>query len=139
MITINPPIRGNDVHGNGAFGAPRGSRTHNGIDMVCARDSIVLSVCNGRVTKVGYPYSTDDPKKGHLRYVQVTDEEGYDVRYFYCLPHNVKIGDDVRKGDAIAITQGLLKVYPGITDHFHFEVKYKGGYENPHHYIELTE
>lgn len=121
MIAIRPPIRGNDKFGSGRYLAPRGNRQHRGIDLSCYQGSEILSPSAGTVTKIGYPYSPSDPKKGHLRYVQVTEKGMYRCRYFYVRP-TVLVGADIRPGDKIGISQGLTKIYPGITDHIHFEV-----------------
>jgi murein DD-endopeptidase MepM/ murein hydrolase activator NlpD len=133
-LKIIPPLRGQDSQGSGAFGASRGSRTHNGIDIACMKGSQVLSVCAGKVTKLGYPYNPNDEKKGHLRYVQVTDKDGNDVRYFYVKP-SVKVGDTVLSDWIIGEVQGLTDIYEGITDHYHFEVKKDGAIINPHDYL----
>lgn len=136
MMLISAPIRGQDKHGAGHFGAPRGGRTHNGIDIACYAGSVVYAASAGTVTKIGYPYDPNEPKKGHLRYVQVSDGEGIDCRYFYVQPA-VQVGDKVRAGEAVGKTQGLLEVYPGITDHFHFEVRHENGdYLDPVQYLE---
>lgn len=132
-MLIKAPIRGDDKHGSGVFGAPRGNRTHKGVDIACYEGSEVLSVTDGFITKIGYPYDPNDNKKGHLRYVQVTSGN-LDFRYFYVHP-TVSIGDKVIKGDMLGITQGLLKVYPGITDHFHFEVKEGDEHINPMNFL----
>lgn len=132
-MLINAPLRLNDVHGSGAYGASRGSRVHKGVDIACYKGSEVLSVSDGIVTKIGYPYDPNNKKKGHLRYVQVTFG-GSDFRYFYIYP-TVGIGDNVKIGDALGITQGLSDIYEGITDHFHFEIKEKGVYINPMNFI----
>lgn len=115
-------IRGQDRHGAGYFGAPRGKRTHNGVDIVCRAGDAVTAFCDGTVTKLGYPYSPQDPKKGHLRYVEVTDIEGNRCRYFY-VKRSVSMGDRVRRGDLLGVAQGLTEIYKGITDHYHFEIK----------------
>ncbi|MEJ1355734.1 MAG: M23 family metallopeptidase [Candidatus Sedimenticola sp. (ex Thyasira tokunagai)] len=133
-MKIDAPVRGQDKHGSGAFGAPRGSRLHNGVDIACYAGSAVFSVADGEVTKIGYPYSPSNKKKGHLRYVQVTDTASNDARYFYVQPC-VKVGDQVSDGQVIGITQGLLKIYPGIIDHFHFEVLRDGKRINPKEYL----
>jgi len=133
-LTIKPPLRGYDSQGSGAFGAPRGNRTHKGIDLSCVKDSEVLSVCDGEVTKLGYPYSPTDHKKGHLRYVQITDENGYDVRYFYIKPM-VIVGSKIKAGTTLGKVQGLAHIYEGITEHYHFEVKKDGEIINPHDYL----
>lgn len=134
MIKITPPIRGQDSQGRGEFCAPRGDHTHQGIDLACMRGSLVRSVCAGKVTKIGYPYNPEDKVKGHLRYVQVTDNNGFDVRYFYIIPR-VKVGDNVLTDWILGEVQGLTDIYPGITDHFHFEVKKNGEIINPHEYL----
>jgi len=135
MINTRAPKR-SDSMGNGEFGAPRGSRTHNGIDYAVAPDSSVLAVVSGKVTKHGYPYNPSDEKKGHLRYIQVTDDKGNHVRYFYVLP-SLDIGTEVEAGDEIAIAQDLQKVYgAAMTSHVHLEVKTPDGkYINPEEYF----
>ncbi len=123
MKQIKPPytIRGQDKYGSGAFEAPRGKRKHKGIDPICDKGDHILSIGSGRVTKIGYPYDPTDEKKGHLRYVEVTDGKKNRVRYFYVKPC-VTVGQSVYKDTLLGSAQGLLKVYEGITNHFHFEV-----------------
>ena len=134
MMLLKAPIRGNDVQGSGAFNAPRGSRKHNGIDIACYKGSEVLSICYGKVTKIGYPYNPNDILKGHLRYVQVTDSNERKHRFFYVSPL-VKVGDLVKPGDTLGTTQGLLNIYPGITDHYHYEVMLENDYLNPNNVL----
>ena len=120
-MLIDAPYRGTDRHGSGAFMAPRaGGRTHKGIDFACYQGSIVHAASSGRVTKIGYPYNPNDKKKGHLRYVEITDVNDFKTRYFY-LESFVEVGQIIYTGDLIGATQGLSDIYPGITDHFHFE------------------
>ena len=130
MIKIEPPIRGTDKHGSGAFGASRGSRTHNGVDLACYKDSIIGSPCEGVVTKRGFPYSQDDQRKHHLRYVEITDKYDRKHRVFYAFP-SVEAGDLVFVGMDIGVSQGLADIYPGITDHIHYEIIEDGEYINP--------
>lgn len=134
MIKIIPPPRGFDAHGSGAFNAPRGDHTHNGVDFACVARSKILSVCAGEVTKIGYPYNPTDSKKGHLRYVQVTDIDGRDLRYFYVRPI-VKVGDKVSTDDVLGTSQDLTSIYKGIVQHFHFEIRDNGKYLNPDEYL----
>ena len=149
LTKSHPKERGQDAHGSGAYLAPRGSHKHHGIDMCCSKGSYVLSVSAGRVTKIGFPYSqaragkdlSEWEAKKHnikksMRYVQVTDHNGYDVRYFYIEPL-VKLGDRIEEDDILGQSQGLSKAYPAITDHFHFEVKKDGEYVNPHEYLNV--
>jgi len=124
-------IRGQDAWGSGEWQAPRGDRKHNGVDPVCSIFEAVLSDVDGKVTKIGYPYNPSDKKKGHLRYVEVTDSRKSRVRYFYITP-TVKKGDLIEKGDQLGTSQSLLGVYPKITQHYHLEVI---AYVNPLEYI----
>jgi len=136
-MKIIPPIRGNDEQGSGYFGAPRGEKTHRGVDLACHKGSIVLSLTPGFVTKIGFPYDPSDRLKGHLRYVQVTyDETNY--RYFYIYP-TVKLGNTVEIDEPLGIVQGLTKIYHGITDHFHLEITRDGIYLDPTKFLESVD
>lgn len=128
-MRIIPPLRISDKHGEGHFGAPRGNHKHRGEDIACYKGSIVLSISRGVVTKIGYPYDPNDPIKGHLRYVQVS-LDGLDYRYFY-IESSVSVGDIINVDDPLGKTAGLTKIYPGIIDHFHFEVKQGRLYLDP--------
>jgi len=135
LTPIEPELRGFDAQGSGAYLAPRGSRKHKGVDYACKAGDLVQAVCKGKVTKLGYPYNPSDKEKGHLRYVQVTDIDGRDVRYFYIEPM-VRIGDKVAAMDVLGRSQDLTKIYTGITQHFHFEIKENGAIINPNDYLE---
>ena len=125
-------IRGQDRHGSGAWQAPRGKRRHNGEDFICESGDHIESHINGKVTKIGYPYSPTNMDKGHLRYVEVTDSNKSRVRYFYIFPTAV-IGQDIKKGDILGISQDLTNIYQGITQHYHLEII---GYIQPTKYLE---
>ena len=122
-MRVIAPIRGNDQHGSGAFGASRGggTRKHNGVDIACVKGTTVISPVAGKVTKIGFPYDPKDLSKGYLRYVEVTTEKKNRHRFFYITP-KVDVGDLIAIGDVLGATQGLTSVYIGITDHFHYEV-----------------
>lgn len=130
MIT-RAPERGCDKWGCGHYGAPRGDRTHNGIDLACCAGSEVLAISSGIVTKHGIVYS--DPEKSHYRYVQVSSD-GLDYRYFYVEP-SVAVGRKVRQGEKIGVVQDLNLIYPGITNHVHFEIKQEDEYLDPTNFI----
>ena len=118
-----------DKAGSGAYGAPRGSRTHCGIDYHCTPGEPVLSPVAGEVTKLGYPYGDDLT----WRYVQITDEKGENHRLFYVEPA-VALGQVVNGGEAIAIAQDISERYPdqGMLPHVHYEIKTAGGeFRNP--------
>lgn len=92
---------------------------------------------SGIITKIGRPYYYENPRsekqelKNELRYVQVTCSEGYDYRYFYVKPH-CQIGQKIEDGDCIGAADDLTKIWPGMTNHVHFEVKSGDEKLNPH-------
>ena len=133
-MLILPPIREHDDFGAGYFGAPRGSRTHNGIDFSAPPGAKICSVCDGRISRFGYPYGDDLT----YRYVEVTDTNGDMVRYFYAVPPDGNfgnVGHQVKKGGVIGVVQDIAARYNTDTkkmnNHFHFEVKRDGEYLNP--------
>lgn len=119
-------VRKLDRHGSGEFGASRGiNRKHNGIDFSCYPGTEIYPHRPGEVTKIGWPYS-----RATYRYVQVTDSEGYDWRYFYLSPL-VKLGQTVSVDTIIGVVQDLAKRHEGITQHCHLEIKKDGKYIDP--------
>jgi len=141
---IIPPIRGQDAWGDGAFHAKRTKLRdgvkiqylHEGLDYKCYPGSTVLSLKEGVVTKIGYPYNPNG-EKGHLRYVQITDLEGYNARYFYVKTH-LNVGTKVYKYHPIGKTQELGKIFPGISEHFHLEIEKHGKKIDPNLYGDIT-
>jgi len=126
IITSELERRGQDSWGSGEFGASRGDRTHRGIDYKVPAGSTVLSPVEGLVTKLGHAYADDLS----FRYVQITTTDGYDHRFFYVNPL-VQDGDKVKKDQIIGLAQDLTNRYVGISEHIHYEVRYKGEYLNP--------
>ena len=135
MIKGQAPLRGTDKYGSGAYLAPRNGKVHNGIDIAFFPGTGIFSLRQGRVSKIGFPHNIHDPVKGHLRYVQITDIRGFEARYFYLNPEVVK-GEIVGTVSILGMTQTLQGIYPGITDHIHFEVKKDGQFVEPVKYLE---
>ena len=134
MIRILPPIR-SDSMGAGYFGAPRGSRTHKGVDFACYPESKILTPCSGEVTKIGYPHasgvggaSDDEP----YRYVEVTNAAGEAHRVFYIKP-TVQKGDVVLEGrDVIGFAQDVRTRHgQAMTPHVHYEIRVNGEFVSP--------
>ena len=129
-MKIIPPLRGTDRWGSGEYLAARGGRVHRGIDIACYKGSTILSPVSGTVTKLGYPYNPADPDKGKFRYVQITDDAGADHRIFYVEPL-VGVSNYVERDDPIGVSQGIASLYPGMTDHVHYEIKRDGKHVEP--------
>ena len=136
---ILPEFRKPDDFGAGHFGAPRGTRTHSGIDFAAEPGAVVCSCVAGNLSKVGYAYG-DDPS---YRYVEVTVPSGDRVRYFYVVPKNASgtfaVGVDIEVGDPLGVVQDIAARYDTDTkkmnNHFHFEVKRGSEYLDPERWL----
>ena len=79
------------------------------------------------MTKLGYPYSDN---LGY-RYVQVTDANDFDWRFFYVKPA-VLVDQTIDIGTVLGFVQDLDRRYKGITPHIHLEIiNSDGNYINP--------
>ena len=116
-ITLNQKIRGCDPFGCGSFGAPRGTRSHAGIDVVATAGQKILSPINGTVTRFPFPYS------GDLNYTGIEiKNDSYRVKIFYLQP-TVTAGTTVKQGQQIGIAQNIASKYgTAMTNHVHIEV-----------------
>lgn len=131
MIKVIPPQRTTDVHGSGAWQAPRSYGKHRGIDIAILPGSAMLSSTVGMITKLGYMYNDDLS----YRYVEVQTPLGYKVRYCYVQPI-LDLGAHVSLDQPIGLVQDIAKRYEGITPHIHLGVKNpQGEYINPETYF----
>jgi len=122
-----------DAAGSGEYGAPRGKRTHVGVDYHCQPGMEVLSPVRGKFTKYGYCYGDDL----QWRYVQITDEGGNHHRLFYT-EEILPMGALVEKGQPVALAQDISKRYPGrgMLPHVHYEImNCKGEHINPENFV----
>jgi murein DD-endopeptidase MepM/ murein hydrolase activator NlpD len=120
-ITDNQNVRGCDPFGCGSFGASRGSRKHNGIDVVTVPNQLIKSPINGEITRFPFPYGTDLSYTG----IEIINSE-YKIKIFYVTPL-VAIGKKVSAGEVIAKSQNISAKYSNeMVNHVHLEV-YKNG------------
>lgn len=131
VLTVVLPLRGTDPAGSGHWGAPRGKRIHMGIDFAAPPGGLFISPVSGHVSKLGYPYADDLT----YRYVQVTDAQGRDHRFFYLAPE-LRLGAKViATVDVLGKVQDVSKRYPvpkGMKPHVHYGVRLEdGSYINP--------
>lgn len=125
-------VRQCDRQGCGFFGASRGNRDHNGIDLICDPDTIIECPVEGVVSKLGYPYAENTD----TRYVEVkvtnpfNGESDYFYRFFYITPA-CEVGDKVNIGNVLGYSQELESMTRGGQQHIHFEVKQKDSYIDP--------
>ncbi len=126
MIFIIPKLRGTDAQGSGAYGAPRGDRTHKGVDYACRPGSMVFSAIPGRVTRLGWCYkkTAENEAKGltELRLIEIRDDKESLIRYMYVLPApHIRKNLNLISGEFLGIVQRLP--YKGITQHVHVDVR----------------
>ncbi|MCL1892244.1 MAG: peptidoglycan DD-metalloendopeptidase family protein [Alphaproteobacteria bacterium] len=113
-------IRKQDDQGNGEYGKSRdgGIREHTGIDIISKPGAPVYALKDGKYMHEHRPY-TNDPNYNGLN---IKDSVGNINLYFYVTPAIVP-GTNVNQGDLIGYTQNIADKYPGITSHYHFEVR----------------
>ncbi|HWY25971.1 MAG TPA: M23 family metallopeptidase [Nevskia sp.] len=101
---------------------------HPGIDFAAAEGSQVQSVAAGIVTSAG-------ERNGYGNLVEIDHGNGYVTRYGHNEKILVKVGDRVRKGQAISLIGSTGR---STGPHVHFEVVLNGTVVNPEQYIEAA-
>jgi murein DD-endopeptidase MepM/ murein hydrolase activator NlpD len=132
-IIISPTgkweVRGADKHGQGYFGASRGNRKHNGIDLLIEPGQRIVSPIDGKVIRDAYPYAGDLKWSGCL-----IKGKGMEVKMFYMRLLKGIIGSQVKQGQEIGWAQNIAHKYAGMLPHVHLEIKMMS-YVNPEDYI----
>jgi len=131
IVQPNQRMR-NDTKGDGHFGASRGRRTHNGLDIEVFPGSAVYCPIEGIMKRVAYPYGSGRRNKKWLGCaIEGTGlYRGYEVKIFYMTPF--LLGEYVYPNDIVGKAQAISKKYSkAMTDHLHVEVRYKGRLVNP--------
>ncbi|MDR3415691.1 MAG: M23 family metallopeptidase [Nevskia sp.] len=101
---------------------------HPGIDFAAPEGSRVQAVAAGIVTEAG-------ERNGYGNLVQIDHGNGYVTRYGHNEALLVKVGDRVRKGQAVALIGNTGR---STGPHVHFEVLLNGNVVNPEQYIEAA-
>lgn len=139
VTTPSQRIR-NDVKGDGYFGASRGRRIHNGLDIIITPGSAVYTPIEGIVFRKAFPYGTQGKNKTWegLLIVGINDYAGYEVKIFYVRPF--LLGDHVLPGEIIGVAQDISRRYsPRMIDHVHVEVRRNGILLDPAKLFNLIE
>lgn len=129
-MIAEPQLLRNDPIGKGHFGAPRGNRKHEGIDLLVKPGQSVLSPIPGTLVRYAAPYSTDSRFGGVL--IQGSGEfEGYDVKIFYIQP-TIQPGASLSSGSVVGKAQAISIKYGSSTlDHVHVEIRKDGQLIDP--------
>jgi murein DD-endopeptidase MepM/ murein hydrolase activator NlpD len=101
---------------------------HPGMDFAAPEGSQVLSVAAGIVTAAG-------ERNGYGNLVEIDHGNGYVTRYGHNERILVKVGDRVRRGQAISLIGSTGR---STGPHVHFEVVLNGNIVNPEQYIEAA-
>jgi hypothetical protein len=114
------PVRLEDVHGRGCYGARRGDdRIHRGADFVCIPgQEVVFPVYEAKVARISKPYNDDLRWSGlKLRAPHL------ELFLWYLEPLAGIVGQWVHQGDVLGHAQDIGLKYPGITPHIHLEIE----------------
>lgn len=102
-----------------AFGAPRGTRSHQGQDLLAAEGTPLVSVSAGRVHVRAY----QGTGAGH--YIVIRGNDGFDYAYMHLRDRALPdVGDEVASGERIGYV-GNTGASQGA--HLHFEI-WRGGW-----------
>ncbi len=89
-------------------------KMHYGVDFACPMGTEIMATADGKVTKI-----SSTPKKGYGNLLVLTHGDGYVTKYAQLSEFKVKEGDEVKKGDVIALSgnSGM-----STAPHLHYEV-----------------
>lgn len=100
--------RGSDDWGSGAFAASRGSRLHKGRDYLCDPGAAIRAPMEGRIVRIGFPYSGEEYRLVELLsgavlwrffYVAPAVAPGAFVPALTIIGHSQDIGKKYVRGD----------------------------------------
>jgi len=123
------PIR-NDWRGHGDFGARRnGRRRHQGIDLLAPIGTPV------RAAKGGIAIGGEN-KKGMGKFVKIIHKHGLTTIYGHLSKVYIKPVQMIRQGQLIGEVGNTGNArYNGVLPHLHFEVRLRGGAQDPKNYL----
>lgn len=126
------PIKSSDlVRLSSSFGMrthpiKKTKQLHKGVDFACPLGTEVMATADGTVTGI------DNKPEGYGKLVTITHSNGYKSRYAQLSEFKVKKGDEVKKGDVIALSgnSGM-----STAPHLHYEVTLMDKHVNPIDFI----
>lgn len=112
-------LRIRDDHGNGHYGAFRGSRgQHKGVDYLCdPGQEIVMPTNKAQIERISMPYRDDNRFSGFM-----IRNQWICLKLFYFEPDITLIGKQVGMGNVIGRAQNIADKYPGMLAHIHVRV-----------------
>jgi murein DD-endopeptidase MepM/ murein hydrolase activator NlpD len=116
------PVKGIISQG---FSAGEGEGRHDGIDILAAENTLVVSAAKGVVTEAGW-----DNDLG--RYVRVNHDYGIETVYGHLARALVLPGDQVQKGSTLGMVGSTGR---SLGPHLHFEIIFNGESVDPMPYL----
>ena len=104
----------------------RGGRRHSGVDLKTVNRDNILAAFDGEVVFSG-------PFSGYGNLVRIRHDNGLETYYSHNSKNLVKVGDQVKAGDVIALTGQTGRA---STPHLHFETRINGQAVNPNIYFD---
>jgi len=132
-VVPNRGLRQSDAFGAGHFGAPRGARTHKGLDLIAHPGDLVIAPFEAIVTHVGRAYADNDTL-GSL-HLHGTDGH-HEVKMLYLMPQ-CHVAQLVVEGQVVGFAQDVASYHEhraghdGMTNHVHLEVRVDGELVDP--------
>ena len=112
----------NDEAGKGHFGADRGDRQHQGIDIKASPGASVRSLVSGTVIRPGTVYNGNP----EFTLVWVQADDGTVVGLYY-VESELVAGDRIEAGMAVGTAQNIAEHHGGgMENHVHIEVRPNG-------------
>jgi len=135
MLTLLPPVspfrgfRTIDGWGAGGWQAPRGGRTHSGVDLVAAVGDSIVAPLPSIVTHIGLAYEEADLASIHLRGTGVAAD--YEVKLLYARPLvDTIVGRALDAGTPLGIAQSVAGYWMAqhpergvMVNHCHVELR----------------
>lgn len=129
------PMLRSDTQGDGQYGASRGDRLHQGVDVQVYEGEPIYAPIDGVINRVAYPYANDLQWRG-LEMSGADAWQGYSVKMFYMSPEMSLIGKPVSRGQVVGKAQAISKKYtPAMKDHLHVEIRKDGALIDPTPFI----
>ena len=104
----------------------RAMREHHGVDYLVPEGTAVFATADGTVK------SLSEKNTSHGKAITIDHGNGYETSYSHLLDIRVKKGQEVKRGDIIALSgnSGL-----SLAPHLHYEVRYNDMRVNPIHFF----
>ncbi|MFZ5774902.1 MAG: peptidoglycan DD-metalloendopeptidase family protein [Thermodesulfobacteriota bacterium] len=128
-LPLGPPTRGTLTSFFGNRIDPINNRPafHSGVDIRCPVGTKVTAPADGVV--VGRGFSGD-----YGNYLEIKHGKGFQTRYFHLQKQMVNEGDQVRRGQVIALTGNSGR---STGSHLHYEVFYRNRLVDPTRFIQI--